>query len=99
MVFEGRSIAIGVQYQIVSPIEIYIINITQTAQFIFRNIHTFIHTYVCTYKHTLYMCMYMYILYIYIYVNDTYVNKYVGKRGHEFAGQQGKAYGGFGLRK
>lgn len=41
----------------------------------------------------------MYILYIYIYVNDTYVNKYVGKRGHEFAGQQGKAYGGFGLRK
>lgn len=95
MVFEGRSTAIGVQHQIVSPIEIYITNLTQTAQFIFRNIHTFIHTYVCTYKQTLYMCMFI----IYMYVNDTYVNKYVNKRGHEFAAQQGKAYGGFRLRK
>lgn len=44
---------------------------------------------------TLYMCMFI----IYMYVNDTYVNKYVNKRGHEFAAQQGKAYGGFRLRK
>lgn len=45
--------------------------------------------------------IYVHVYYIYIcmYVNDAYVNKYVNKRGHEFAAQQGKAYGGFRLRK
>lgn len=41
------------------------------------------------YKHTTYICVRVC---TYMYVNNK-------KRGHEFAGQQGKTYGGFGLRK